>query len=178
LSLFSIGISWVLTRGSRHEEHFHHHGKVGISERWGFGPFVISVKQIPATQDLLVLRTDFSDDSAWRQVCEEIKQRVGDFQDYVECISDPAFDGLTSEQLVAALGSSLDRSFAFLVDQTTFAHPEQPILVVDLHGELGRTLRVIPSEAGAIENNLSIGNMDFEELADSVDDDGVFRGFP
>jgi hypothetical protein len=29
-----------------------------------------------------------------------------------------------------------------------------------------------------IENNLSIANMDFEEFAENVDDDGIFRGFP
>jgi len=28
-----------------------------------------------------------------------------------------------------------------------------------------------------VENNLSLANMDFEEFADSVDADGVFRGF-
>jgi hypothetical protein len=29
-----------------------------------------------------------------------------------------------------------------------------------------------------IENNLSLANMDFEEFAEAVDPDGVFRGFP
>jgi hypothetical protein len=29
-----------------------------------------------------------------------------------------------------------------------------------------------------VENNLSLVNMDFVEFAESVDPDGVFRGFP
>jgi len=29
-----------------------------------------------------------------------------------------------------------------------------------------------------VGNNLSIANRDFEEFANSVDEDGVFRGFP
>jgi hypothetical protein len=29
-----------------------------------------------------------------------------------------------------------------------------------------------------VENNLSIANMDFEEFADAVGPDGIFRGFP
>jgi hypothetical protein len=29
-----------------------------------------------------------------------------------------------------------------------------------------------------VENNLSVSNMGFEEFADKVDQDGVFRGFP
>ena len=49
---------------------------------------------------------------------------------------------------------------------------------MDLLGEPGRTFRVIPSEIWGVENNLSIANMGFEEFADAVDSDGVFRGFP
>ena len=60
----------------------------------------------------------------------------------------------------------------------TLTHPDRPIVVIDLFGEPGRTFRVIPSEIWSIENNLSIGNMDFDEFADSVDPDGIFRGFP
>jgi hypothetical protein len=35
----------------------------------------------------------------------------------------------------------------------------------------------IPSQIQGIENNLSIGNMVFEEFATAVDERGVFRGF-
>jgi uncharacterized protein DUF6924 len=30
----------------------------------------------------------------------------------------------------------------------------------------------------SVENNLSIANMDFDEFADAVDQDGVYRRFP
>jgi hypothetical protein len=36
----------------------------------------------------------------------------------------------------------------------------------------------VPSRACDIENNLSLANMAFHDFADSVDPDGVFRGFP
>jgi hypothetical protein len=55
--------------------------------------------------------------------------------------------------------------------------PEHPVLVVDLYSEPGRSFRVVPSEMWGVENNLSLANMDFEEFADAVDRDGVFRGF-
>jgi hypothetical protein len=42
----------------------------------------------------------------------------------------------------------------------------------------GREFRTIPSKIQGIENNLSIANMDFEEFANTVDERGVFRGFP
>jgi hypothetical protein len=35
----------------------------------------------------------------------------------------------------------------------------------------------VAAELWSIENNLSGANMDFEEFAHAVDDDGVFRGF-
>jgi hypothetical protein len=34
-----------------------------------------------------------------------------------------------------------------------------------------------PRKTESIENNLSIGNMGFEEFAEAVDRDGTFRGF-
>jgi hypothetical protein len=30
----------------------------------------------------------------------------------------------------------------------------------------------------AVENNLSIANMDYDEFAAAVDEDGIFRDFP
>jgi hypothetical protein len=50
--------------------------------------------------------------------------------------------------------------------------------VIDALDEPGRTFRVVPSELWAVENNLSLSNMDFEEFAEAVDGDGVFRAFP
>jgi hypothetical protein len=66
----------------------------------------------------------------------------------------------------------------FISDQITFTSSEQPVLVVDLSEEPGRTFRVIPSEMWSVENNLSIANMDYSEFADNADPDGIFRGFP
>jgi hypothetical protein len=136
-----------------------------------------AMKQIPATENALVLRTDFSDDAAWRSLCAAIREPVGEFQAYVDCVSDADFDGLTAEQLASAPQGSY-RSFAFILDKVAISSPEHPILVVDLLGDPGRTFRVIPSEIWGVENNLSIANMGFEEFADAVDSDGVFRGFP
>jgi hypothetical protein len=157
------------------------------------------MKDIPKTEHPVVLRTDFSDDSGWISICATIQKPVGEYQALVDCVSDREYDGLTVEQLTARfpkfpnpgdpkysdltveqLGSLFPDgffSFMFIVDRTTLTHPDHPILVLDLH-EHGRTFRVIPSEMWGVENNLSIGNMEFFEFADSVDKDGIFRGFP
>ncbi len=138
----------------------------------------VAVEKLPKTENPLLLRTDFSDDAEWSALCKIVQEPNEDgFAAFVDCISDPAYDGLTVEQLLT-LSASDDRSFAFIADQTTFATAERPILVVDLYDEPGRNFRVIPTEMWGVENNLSIANMDYSDFADSVDPDGVFRGFP
>jgi hypothetical protein len=140
------------------------------------------VKQLPNIEDALLLRTDFSDDAAWASLCDAIQQPNEEgFKAFVVCISDPAYEGLTVEQLMALAprGDECgEHTFAFIADGTTFANSERPVLVVDLCNEPGRTFRVIPREVWGVENNLSIANMDYCEFADNADPDGIFRGFP
>ena len=137
------------------------------------------MKKLPKSDNSLLLRTHFSDDAAWAALCEAVREPSEEgFQARVECISDPAYDGLKIEQLVALAPKGGDRTFAFLADRVTLTNPERPVLVVDLYDQPGRTFRVIPREMWGVENNLSIANMDYTEFADGVDPDGVFRGFP
>jgi hypothetical protein len=65
-----------------------------------------------------------------------------------------------------------------VVDRTAISHPEHPVLVLDLFDPSSQTFRALPWAVQAIENNLSLSNMDFEEFAGAADEDGVFRGFP
>jgi hypothetical protein len=136
------------------------------------------MKPIPDTDNALVLRTDFSDVAAWEAICAAIRKPVGAFQAYVEFVSDPTYDGLTTAQALALIPNASNRAFLFIVDRRALLPPDYPILVLDLYTEPGRTFRVVPAEMWGVENNLSIANMDFAEFADAVDDDGIFRGFP
>ncbi len=139
------------------------------------------MKELPKTDNSLLLRTDFTDDAAWIALCEAVQVPSEEgFQARVDCISDPACNGLMVEQLVALApkGGDRNQTFAFLVDEIALTNPEQPVLVVDLYDEPGRAFRVIPREMWGVENNLSIANMDYNEFADNADPDGVFRGFP
>ena len=54
----------------------------------------------------------------------------------------------------------------------------RPDDTADFGDVLGREFRCEVDEIASIEANLSIANMDFAEFADSVGEDGVFRGFP
>jgi hypothetical protein len=128
----------------------------------------------------LVLRTDFSDNEAWSDLCVEIQapEPENGFAAYVDCVSDPSYDGASAARLVELAQGDDSRTFLFVVDEVAIRDPEHPVLVVDLYDEVGRTFRVSPQEIWGVENNLSISNMDFCEFADNVGADGVFRGFP
>jgi hypothetical protein len=135
---------------------------------------------LPQTKHALVLRTDFSDEHAWAALCREIQQPEAayGFVANVDCVSDPAFAGLTVQRALEMSAQGPYRTFFFIADSLAFSHPEHPLLVVDLADAPGRTFRVIPSEMWGVENNLSLANMDFDEFAGSADADGIFRGFP
>ena len=133
---------------------------------------------LPRTEKALLLRTAFHDEIAWVELCHAVQATNAEgFSAQLECVSDNRFEGVTGDDVARQSANSGDRSFCFLADQQTLTNPEHPVLVVDLTEEPGRTFRVIPREMWSVENNLSLGNMDFREFAASADPDGVFRGF-
>jgi hypothetical protein len=153
----------------------------------------------PVEQNPWVIRTKFSDDEKWSAVRERIAAPQIEFGQelyaYVKYVSDERYAGMEPETLVHSLPDDYPGFFCFIVDETTLESEEHPILVVGFSpsgidpNDYQRTpkqtpstdiktFRAIPSTIQGIENNLSIANMDFEDFANSVDDDGVFRGFP
>lgn len=138
------------------------------------------MKAIPDTENPIVLRTDFTDDQAWSRLCGLISSPIGrdGFSANVAFVNDRSFADATPEALRFSIPANHPHSFIVIADRSTFAAPEQPLLVMDLLNEPGRTFRALPTRIGAIENNLSLGNMGFEEFAEDADGDGIFRGFP
>jgi hypothetical protein len=134
-------------------------------------------KEIPMTENTLVLRTDFSDESAWQSLCEAIQNPADEISPCLDFISDPVYANLGAVQLPALVSGESPRAYAFIVDRVALASPEHPILAVDLHDKPGRAFRVASSALAEVECNLSISNMDFDEFANAVDKDGIFRGF-
>lgn len=139
----------------------------------------------------LLVRTDFTDDDAWGQVRDEATREYGPdgFRAYIEPVSDPKWADATWEAVKAAAPAGDEGPCVlFIADSITFASPEHPILVVDLDDKIlsvaefpeiadRAPFRCIPSELWGVENNLGISNMDWEDFASEVGDDGVFRGF-
>ena len=137
------------------------------------------MNQLPQTENPLILRTDFSNQVVWEAICTAIRKPVGifRFRENVDFLTDAGYAGITKQQLLELVPRDYDHTFIVLVDREAISRPENPLLIVDLYEKSGNEFRAIPSQIQGIENNLSIANMDFEEFAEAVDEDGVFRGF-
>jgi len=138
------------------------------------------VRQIPETDNALVLRTDFSNEAVWEKIRALIQKPVGSFRfrANVAFLSDTDYVDITKDQLLELIPRNYNHNFMIIVDQLAISQTDHPLLIVDLYEKSGREFRAVPSQIQGIENNLSIANMDFEEFAESVDQDGIFRGFP
>ena len=133
---------------------------------------------IPASENALLIRTDFSNQSTWEKLKTVVSEPADPFIFNMEFVDDRANSGATVEQLIEALSDNYPHSFVVVADSVSISQSDYPLLVVDLFGERGRQFRAIATEVASIDNNLSIGNMDFEEFAELVDGSGVFRGIP
>ncbi len=133
------------------------------------------MKQLPETEFPLVIRTDFSDDAFWKNVVQTLQDEL----EYapLEFINDIEYSNLTADELVKIVPENYDHTFAVFFDKTTVSSAEITLLLVDLFDEPGRVFRSIVTEVPHIAANLHISNMDYFEFADTVDDDGIYRGF-
>ncbi|MDL4821285.1 DUF6924 domain-containing protein [Actinomadura opuntiae] len=135
---------------------------------------------------MLVIRTDFSDQRAWeavRAAIEDVDEGNddgdGDYMYPPEFKEDRAYQEFSAEEIVSRLPKAIQDPFVAVVDKATITSAEMPILLIGLerNDDYERTFRVIPRELPSIEVNLSLGNMDFFEFAQSADEDRIFRGF-
>ncbi|HYK97728.1 MAG TPA: hypothetical protein VEU77_04990 [Candidatus Acidoferrales bacterium] len=127
------------------------------------------------------MRTDFSDDRAWRDIERVAREPVGvdGFLAYLTFLDDPSFAQLSAADALRLARGAYRHGFVVLADATSMRGPDHPVLVVDLMAEPGRAFRAIPQSLQSVENNLSIANMDFAEFADLADSSrgGIFRDF-
>ena len=147
------------------------------------------MKRLPRTENALLVRTNFASDEAWMGLRGTIEEPAGSegVRAYVDFLSDPQYDGAGADALVHL--SPGDSTFFLVADDATFADAERPVLVVNLFSDpslagdpyfakRGDSFRAVASVLWSVENNLSLGNMGFEEFVAALDAGGVFRGFP
>lgn len=134
------------------------------------------MNSLPSSDHPLVLRTAFGDEAAWQALQVTIAREVDGVQARVTFLSRPEDRDIGSEDLLAAGASRSGQPVVFLADAFCFDDPEQSLLAVDLIDQPGRSFRVTAAALWSVENNLSLGNMDFSEFL-SATANGIFRGF-
>jgi hypothetical protein len=137
------------------------------------------MRELPKYNCSLLVRVDFSDDAAWRQLLTDIEHETEEgFRAYVEPIDDPEFDGADWLAIKAAVPDNDEgASVLFVADTATLATDDHPVLVVDLFSD-APPFRCDAANLWSVESNLNISNMDWDEFAELAGPDGVFRGFP
>jgi hypothetical protein len=160
------------------------------------------MRTLPETEDTLLIRTNFTDDEVWETVCSQARTMDPDVREALQfsdernraagrstgrpieelgtplhIIDDKNYSEASCEQVLSLLQPGSAQGFLFIADEFCMEHPDHPLLVVDLSHERGRSFRALPSQTFSIQANLSLANMDWEEFADNVDEDKVFRGF-
>jgi hypothetical protein len=136
-----------------------------------------------------LVRTDFTDDAAWAQVVDECTRLSPEgFAASVQPVSDASLDGADWASLRDAAMLDDDRgSVLFVVDPTTLASADHPVLVVSTSGyhreqhpglfEAMSPFRCVSSLLWSVENNLNLANLDWHDFSGHADATGVFRGF-
>lgn len=133
---------------------------------------------LPTVDSSLIVRTDFSNESAWSGLLQVIStESIDGFRAYAEIVSEEHWRNAAPDAIRSAIPEASGAAVLFIADEDALASPEFPVLVVDLRGE-HPPFRCIARELWGPDNNLNLANMDFYEFAESVDSDGVFRGFP
>ncbi|MDO5066257.1 MAG: hypothetical protein Q4D96_03135 [Propionibacteriaceae bacterium] len=132
---------------------------------------------LPRSDAPLLVRTWFNDTAAWedtRTACL-IPTEEGFVAD-LEVLDHP---GLREApwQLLRQQGAHHGHPVLFIADHRTQLEPGHPVLVVSLHpDDQPPTFRCPAAELWSVENNLTLGNMDWEEFTGHTVD-GVLRGF-
>ncbi|SED21230.1 DUF6924 domain-containing protein [Streptomyces melanosporofaciens] len=122
--------------------------------------------------EALVVRTDFSDDVAWRTVVDLLHQPDDNgFEVRTFLLDDRAFAGASPDDVISAAAEPA-LEVVFLADAVTMTG-DHPLLAVSTRSqeledgdmELDRAFRLTPPNVNVMHVNLAIGHMDFWEFA-------------
>jgi len=125
-----------------------------------------------------LLRTDFTDDAAWRTLLESIEDPADTAKGWLTVMADPAHEGLSAAELLALVPDGSRYPVLVVADRETFAGHERTLLLIDVREEPGRTFRVaVPDAFASVLGNLAIDNQTFDDYlaSGSLGDDGVYR---
>ncbi|WP_371666982.1 hypothetical protein OG985_04860 [Streptomyces sp. NBC_00289] len=123
--------------------------------------------------EALVVRTDHSDDEAWRAVVELVDQPDGEFEIRSHFVDDPAFIGASPDEVaLSTVAADPALEVVFIADAATMrgdhtllAISTRPEVLDEGDEELGCTFRLLATLVNEVHVNLAIGHLDFWEYA-------------
>ncbi|WP_432011251.1 DUF6924 domain-containing protein [Streptomyces cucumeris] len=124
--------------------------------------------------EALVVRTDHSDDEAWRSVLALLSRPEGELEVHTQIVDDRAFSGAGPDEVaLSTLAGDQGLEVVFLADAATMKGDHSLLAVStrceelddeddgDNAEELGREFRLLPSLVHLTHVNLAIGHSDF-----------------
>jgi hypothetical protein len=133
---------------------------------------------LPKGDAALLIRSEFSDDAMWLAIVDATTRENPDgFVANLAVVDDQAWAGASVQDVITAHAGDNVRVVAFVFDAAAASDKERhALLCINLASKKVRTMRVLPTEVWSVENNLSLGNMEWRDFA-SVLKEGVFVGF-
>jgi hypothetical protein len=100
------------------------------------------VKPLRSPSTAFVLRTSFSDPSAWGAIrtAVEAPTPIDGFLAYVQFVDDAAYEGMVKDQVVDLFRGRVGHTFVIVADDTSMTAAEHHLLVIDLAREPGARL--------------------------------------
>ncbi|WP_193752707.1 ribonuclease E inhibitor RraB [Microbacterium testaceum] len=134
---------------------------------------------LPRTSDSLLVRTAATPADEWINLVVAVRtENAHGFRAYVQIVDDARWYGATEDDVRSAIPDNDEgASVLFIADDITLTTEGSPVLVVDL--QKGRpSFRCVAADLWAVDNNLNIANVDWEDFADEADEQGVYRSEP
>lgn len=127
-----------------------------------------------------MVRTDYSDDAAWRSLRAALKIGSADDLNWPVLLVEGAdWAGATADEVLDAAGGDECLDVVFLADRTALADPEHKVLAVATGTEPSRGFRVVPGWVVLLHGTLAATDVRWDVFARTAarDPGGAFRGF-
>ncbi len=133
---------------------------------------------LPSTEASLLVRTDFNDGAAWEETkAASLAENEDGFRAYLHVVDDATLSEATWQDLRRATRALEHRAAVlFIADRAALAG-DHPVQVVDLSSDSRPPFRCLARELWGVDNNLNMANMEWEDYADNVESDGIYRGY-
>lgn len=137
------------------------------------------MRRLPRVNDSLLVRTDFSDNRAWAEICAEARRVSEDgLMAFLVPVNDRTYDGASWQAVLDAVpANEMGAAVLFIADTEAMTLPGHPVLAVSRLAGDGSPFRCVTAELACLETNLNLAKLGWADFVSQVGADGVFRGW-